>query len=164
MTSDGLMIRVSRGYGQASTRLAAFDEALRAAGVADFNLIRLSSVIPPGSTVTVTGPQDQLVGGFGDALYCVYAAATASEPGAEACAGVGWARRQDGSGAGLFAEHSGSSEEEVRGLLRSTLGDMSANRGGNFSYEADLISQVRCECDPVSAVVVATYRAAGWAP
>src|SRR5690606_8611394 len=47
-----LRIGVVGATGTGPTSLAAFDDALRAVGVANFNLIRLSSVIPPGSRVT----------------------------------------------------------------------------------------------------------------
>ena len=47
-----LLIRVSHGAGTGPTRMAAFDAALHAAGVADFNLLRLSSVIPPSAVVS----------------------------------------------------------------------------------------------------------------
>lgn len=50
---SGLDIVITRGTGGAPTELAAFDAALQKAGVAHFNLIRLSSLIPPGSRITV---------------------------------------------------------------------------------------------------------------
>ena len=40
-------IYVSSGIGYGQTKLAAFDAALNEAGIANFNLIKLSSVIPP---------------------------------------------------------------------------------------------------------------------
>ena len=51
-----LPIRLSRATGTGPTALAAFDAALRGAGTANFNLVRLSSVIPPASTVAVLEP------------------------------------------------------------------------------------------------------------
>ena len=76
----GLTIRVSSGKGVGRTRLSAFDAALHAAGVGNFNLLRLSSVIPRGSEVTEVGGLQQLAGAHGDRLYCVYAEAYASTP------------------------------------------------------------------------------------
>ena len=40
-------ITIRTGSGQGHTKLSAFDHALLTAGVANFNLITLSSVIPP---------------------------------------------------------------------------------------------------------------------
>ena len=50
-SAANLTIRVSAGSGKGRTKMAAFDSALRNAGVADHNLVRLSSVIPAGSVV-----------------------------------------------------------------------------------------------------------------
>lgn len=157
-----LTIRISRGSGEGQTLLSAFDAALGSAGVADFNLIRLSSVIPPGSVVVESTGPDQLKGGFGDVLYCVYASGWATAPGAEVWSGVAWSLRRDDSGAGLFVEHSGGSEADVRQQLTGSLDDMSVARGGQFDYAGEVLSQVHCTDEPACALVVATYRSMGW--
>ncbi|GAB3093232.1 pyruvoyl-dependent arginine decarboxylase [Isoptericola nanjingensis] len=160
--TEPLTIRVSTGTGTGRTTLAAFDAALVAAGVGDFNLVRLSSVVPPGSGVLEVDGRDQLRGEHGDALYCVYAAGHASLPGHEAWAGVAWSRRDDGSGAGLFVEHDGPSHEQVETDLTHSLDDLSAIRGGAYHQEGRRITGLACETLPVCAVVVATFRRAGW--
>ena len=43
LLQPGLDISITSGLGQGPTTLAAFDAALRDAGIANFNLIRLSS-------------------------------------------------------------------------------------------------------------------------
>ncbi|WP_407319972.1 pyruvoyl-dependent arginine decarboxylase [Isoptericola halotolerans] len=160
--SEPLTIRVSTGTGTGRTTLAAFDAALVAAGVGDFNLVRLSSVIPPGSRVLEVDGPDQLPGEHGDALYCVYAEAHASLPGHEAWAGVGWSLHDDGSGAGLFVEHEGPSHEQVATDLVHSLEDLSAARGNAYHPEGRRIAGITCESLPVCAVVVSTFRRAGW--
>ena len=160
--TDPLVIRVSTGTGEGPTELAAFDAALRSAGVADHNLIRLSSMIPTGAVVAVCRPEDQLRAGFGDALYCVYAAAWATEPGDEAWAGVGWALAQDGSGRGLFVEHEGSAGDQVRAMIATSLAAMSRGRDQSFAFTDQVLGSARCTGQPVCSVVVATYRTAGW--
>lgn len=157
-----LTIRVSTGTGTGRTQLAAFDAALAAAGVHNFNLIRLSSVVPPGSKVLEVEALDQLRGEHGDTLYCVYAEAHASLPGHEAWAGIAWSRRDDGSGAGLFVEHEGPSHEQVATDLTHSLEDLSATRGGMYHPEGRRLAGIVCETLPVCAVAVATFRRAGW--
>ncbi len=160
---DGLRIRVSAGRGSGRTRLSAFDAALRDAGVADFNLVRLSSVIPAGSTVGEVGGQEQLVGEHGDRLYCVYADAYAEGAGQQAWAGVAWSERVDGSGAGLFVEHHAVSEEDLRRDLRHSLEDLAEGRGGLYRPAGQVLSSVTCEGQEHGcAVVVASYAVAGW--
>jgi arginine decarboxylase len=157
-----LTIRVSSGSGTGRTTLAAFDAALVAAGVSDSNLVRLSSIVPPGSRVLEVDAHEQLRGNHGDLMYCVYARAHAVLPGHEAWAGVAWSRRDDGSGAGLFVEHEGPSREQVFTDLTHSLEDLSATRGGSYHPESRQVAGITCITLPVCAVVVATFRRTGW--
>jgi arginine decarboxylase len=157
----GVLIRVSRGVGTGPTRLAAFDAALHDAGVANFNLVRMSSVIPPGSVVREVPGSQQLPGRHGDLLYCVYADAFASTPGDEAWAGVAWSSRGEDN-AGLFVEHHGLSEAAVQHDLDATLEDLGHRREGDFRAAGTVLSSVRCLDRPVCALVVASYRTIGW--
>ena len=157
-----LTIRVSSGSGTGRTPLAAFDAALAAAGVSDFNLVRLSSIVPPGAAVLEVEGRDQLRGEHGDVLFCVYAQAHTSLPGHEAWAGIAWSRHEDGSGAGLFVEHEGPSHEQVSADLTHSLQDLSATRGNRYHPEGRQVTGITCVTMPVCAVVVATYRHVGW--
>jgi arginine decarboxylase len=157
-----LVIRVSRGSGAGPTRLAAFDMALHAAGVAGYNIVRLSSVIPPRAVVREVTGRDQVKGGQGDVAYCVYADAYASTPGGQAWAGMAWAIHQDGSGAGLFVEHTAASESVVRRDLDATIETMSRIRGNMYQPAGQTVSSAVCVDHPVCAVVIATYGTAAW--
>lgn len=160
--TETLTIRVSAGSGTGRTPLAAFDAALASAGVSDFNLVRLSSIVPPGSDVLEVEGRQQLRGEHGDVLFCVYAQAHASLPGHEAWAGIAWSRHEDGSGAGLFVEHEGPSHEQVTADLTHSLQDLSATRGYRYHPEGRQVTGITCVTMPVCAVVVATYRHVGW--
>jgi len=155
---SGLDITVRTGSGTGRTALSAFDRALQGAGVADFNLITLSSVIPAGSRVRTVGAE--LPGGHGDALFCVRAQAFAEEPGRTVWAGLGWC--VDDTGAGLFVEHRADSEAELIGLIEASLGDMNADRGGNYGPAQIATASARCISDPVCALVLAAYRVYSW--
>src|SRR3989344_3563037 len=48
-----MLISLTYGKGTGKTELSAFDAALWDAGIGDFNLITLSSVIPPDSRVEI---------------------------------------------------------------------------------------------------------------
>ena len=86
---------LGQAIGQGTTELSAFDAALVGAGVANFNLIRLSSVIPPnGEVVEVDRCPFSHGASWGDRLYAVYAEQRTSIPGQQVWAGVGWV--QDG--------------------------------------------------------------------
>lgn len=157
-----LTIRVSSGVGEGATRLAAFDAALRSAGVGDFNLIRLSSVIPPSAVVDEVRADGQVSGGHGDLLYCVYADAYASTPGDRAWAGLAWSRRAEQPGGGLFVEHTGSSRTAVERDLQLTLDELSRGRGGGFLAAGRQLAVAECVSRPACAVVVASYQSSDW--
>ncbi len=157
-----LLIRVSAGSGVGPTRLAAFDAALFAAGVAHFNLVRITSVIPPYAVVREVSGLDQIHGATGNVAYCVSAAAYAITPGEQAWAGVAWAVREDRSGVGLFVEQVASSESMLMYDLRVTLEAISRTRGDRYRFVGQTVSSAVCADHPVCAVVVATYGTSGW--
>jgi arginine decarboxylase len=159
--SSPLMIQMSTGVGAGPTPLAAFDAALRQIGVGDFNLIRLSSVIPSGSRIRHVERVEKEAR-WGDRLYCVYAEQHSTTPGQGAAAGVGWVLKDDDSGSGLFVEHHGSTEQEVSTQIRSTLGDMTAGRGGGFDAPQMSIATAVCEQQPVCVISLAAYSAGWW--
>ena len=161
MSSPGLDIVVTSGTGSGPTELAAFDAALAAAGVAQFNIIRLSSLIPPGSRVLVPEPVRPLQGVWGDRLYAVYADSRVATPGERACAALGWVQDEH-SGAGVLVEGAGSCEREVEEEVAATLQDLVARRPGR--YRRQELRTVSAECDgvPVAAVVVAAVRVEPW--
>ncbi len=161
-SSASLSIKVSRGAGSGPTRLAAFDAALMACGVADFNLVRLSSVIPPAADVVEVSRDEQHQGGHGDLLFCVYADAYSSTPGELAWSGIAWALRNDGSKSGLFVEHSGLSEALLYRDLHASLDSMSASRGGMYDTAGEAAISALCVDHPVCALVIAAYRTAAW--
>jgi arginine decarboxylase len=158
----GLVIRVSSGAGTGPTQLAAFDMAIHAAGVAGYNIVRLSSVIPSQSVVREVAGTDQVKGSRGDVAYCVYAAAYASMPGEQAWAGLAWATHEDGSGTGIFVEHTAASESVLRRDLDATIDTMSLTRGHQYQVAGQIVSTAICVDHPVCAVAVAVYGTVGW--
>ena len=161
MSSSGLDIVINRGAGQGPTELAAFDAALHDAGVAQFNLIRLSSLIPPGSRLVVRDVARPVEGGWGDRLYAVYADHRVATTGERACAGLGWVQDVE-SGAGVLVEHVGHDEREVEVQLAATLDDVAARRPGRYEQRGWRTASVRCEGQPVAAVVVAAFKVETW--
>ncbi|HYI61871.1 MAG TPA: pyruvoyl-dependent arginine decarboxylase [Acidimicrobiales bacterium] len=163
-TTPGLHITVRLGTGSGPTHLAAFDAALQAAGVADRNLLLLSSIIPPGATVERTPEAQTCPGGWGDRLYVVMAEERVERPHEEAWAGVGW-RQDPESGAGLFVEHHGHSEHQVEADLLTSLQAISDGRPPR-DWEPPQIAMtgVVCETDPVCALAVACFQSEPWRP
>jgi arginine decarboxylase len=160
----GLHIHLAGGVGRGPTKLAAFDCALRTVGVANYNLIRLSSVIPPRSLLNVSTVALSPPGRWGDRLYVVAAECRTDVPGTHAWAGIGWIQDPD-LGHGLFVEHEGESEAEVRNDIQATLASLRQGRGPVGDRLGDVqmvISGATCVDEPVSALVVAVFTAEAW--
>jgi arginine decarboxylase len=156
---DGeLPISIRTASGRGHTLLSAFDDALWRAGAANYNLIRLSSVIPRQSRISFTS--EPLAGEHGDQLYCVYASALAEHPGETAWAGIGWTR--DETGRGLFVEHSAGSEESLSELIQLSLEDMIKRRGGGYGDIESVTVSAHNDDQPACALAIATYQVRGW--
>lgn len=156
----GLDIWVTTGIGQAPTALAAFDRALFDAGIANYNLIVLSSVIPIGATVVrkqwhVSDEE------WGNRLYVVLAQEFAEVGGAEAWAGLGWVQNES-DGRGLFVEHHASSRQKVEDLIETSLSSMCAYRRDSFSPPQMAVAGTVCTGDPVCALAAAVYESRPW--
>ncbi|MAS33695.1 MAG: pyruvoyl-dependent arginine decarboxylase [Anaerolineaceae bacterium] len=157
---DDLHIVITKGVGEGPTTLAAFDAALLDAGVANYNLIYLSSIIPPGSQIECARyvtPADE----YGHRLYVVMARAIAQQPGEKAWAGVGWTQNEE-DGRGLFVELEGGSKEEVETAIHSTLDAMIVTRSTAYGPIHAEMAGIECTANPVCALVTAVYKSEGW--
>lgn len=161
MSSAPLTIRVSSGTGTGPTSLAAFDAALLASGVANFNLLRLSSVIPTNSRVEIVEDAEPFPGGWGDKLYVVYAEQRAVVPGEEAWAGVGWVH-DEVTGSGLFVEHEGTSESAVRSDILESIRALQVGRKMEVKEPQVVMTSAQCTDLPVCALVVAVFESEPW--
>lgn len=95
------------GRGEGTTTLNAFDEALRDAGMADVNLVRLSSILPPGcDEVPAFRPP------AGSLVPTAYAKMGSETPGDIIAAAVAIGIPEDTSQAGLIMEYHGRATAE----------------------------------------------------
>lgn len=112
-------IRVVWGTATGPTAMASYDAALAAAGVENYNLTAVSSVIPEGATVERAGTAPDL-GPAGERLTVVQGRVTVAPGDAErAVAGLGWSVEE--SGRGIFYESSGTDPETVEEAVESGL-------------------------------------------
>jgi arginine decarboxylase len=98
-----MKIYVVWGTAEGSTAVSAFDRSLSRAGVHNFNLIQLSSIIPPGVDVVESGTYP-VQGGVGKIRHVVLSSFTSHVPGVTISAGLGWAMAKEG---GVFFEAKG---------------------------------------------------------
>jgi arginine decarboxylase len=155
-----MQIYLSSGTGTGPTELAAFDAALLDAGVANHNLICLSSVIPPNSVIERTryvAPPDA----YGDRLYVVMARQIEVGRGKSAWAGLGWTQNPT-CGQGLFVELHGSERAQVVSDIETTLTTMIENRPLHFGGIDMELAGIACCRQPVCALVVAVFQRECW--
>jgi arginine decarboxylase len=160
-----MLIHMTSGIGKAPTKLAAFDAALSHAGIANYNLIYLSSVIPENTTVKIHDeggiPKNEMPGKWGDRLYVVMAEKRLNAPNAEAWAGIGWVQ-ENKTKKGLFVEHVGNSEREVRKDIEQSLEALMATRNVQFGDIKMKVVGATCTHHPISVLVSAVYQASDW--
>lgn len=160
-----MKIHLTSGIGTGPTTLAAFDAALNDAGIANYNLIRLSSVIPPDTEIIAHEngpiPAEVMPGGWGDRLYVVMAEERVHIPNEEAWSGIGWVQEKE-SGKGLFVEHEGNSEQSVRRDIQQSLEALMATRNVDFGTIHMKVTGRICKHQPICALTVAVYQASDW--
>lgn len=94
-------IRITDGVGTGPMPAAAYDSALAEAGIEDYNLIPLSSVIPAGASLEEVDHIGDL-GPVGHIVTVVQASITV-DGGERAAAGLAWAQQPD-AGVGILYE------------------------------------------------------------
>jgi len=153
-------IYVTSGTGEGLTDISALDAALMKAGIANYNLIYLSSVIPEGSRIEIKKLKPKKAE-YGKKLYVVIARRDQDTSGKEAWAGLGWS--QDRIGRGLFVEHKSESKEAVIRLIRNSLKDMKKLRSYKYGRINYSVIGIKCKNKPVCAVVAAIYQSEDFA-
>lgn len=116
---------MAHGSAEGVTELNAFDAALLRAGVGDTNLVRVSSILPPGCEEIEPPPLPP-----GALVPAAYASVTSSVPGEVITAAVAVALPEDEARPGLIMEHHGRAprarvEEEARRMAEAGM----AHRG-----------------------------------
>jgi arginine decarboxylase len=112
---------LTSGHGEASTELNAFDAALLKAGIGDTNLVKLSSILPPGAVEIA--PYELTKGSL---VPLAYSERVSSVPGTLISASVAVGIPEDPLHAGLIMECSCDGEpdrceEQARAMVREGL-------------------------------------------
>ncbi|MHB8415303.1 MAG: pyruvoyl-dependent arginine decarboxylase [Acidiferrobacteraceae bacterium] len=122
-TTHTFVSGASEGY----TPLNAFDGALLAAGVGNTNLMKMSSIVPPGSREVPVGSLTLPPGAL---VPVAYAAMESDIPGSMICAGVAAAWPRDASRPGLIMEyHAHGHREDAESVVRRMAEEGMKKRG-----------------------------------
>ena len=156
-----MIIKVTWGTGEGSTVKSAFDRALADAGIANYNIIRLSSVIPPGTEV-ILEKNKMNEAEHGHRLYAVVSESYQSIPGGKAVAGLGWVTSNNDRGMGIFVEQSGTDQNEVEDIIRKSIENMRSYRPEEHGDIKAKTAEAVCKDKIACALVVAMYKTEGW--
>ncbi len=111
------------GSGIADTELLSFDRALRDAGIENYNLVKISSILP-----SKVKKADIINLPFSSVLYIAYASFISNKKGKLISAVCGVALPEEENEIGMIMEWSGygekkRGEDEVRKMLEMAMGD-----------------------------------------
>jgi len=163
-----MTITVVSAIGWGSTTLSAFDSALKKAGVYNYNIIPLSSIIPTGWQVIKRKKYPKNTKEVGYRLYMVMSEIRSNQSDKVIGAGLGWYQFPKGSG--VFVEHAveglteESVEKELKIRIQLSLTDLCAFRGIKFRKRYLHMSQAICPAMSAAhcALVAAVYKAEPW--
>jgi arginine decarboxylase len=97
-------IFLTKGVGRHKEKLASFEEALRVAGIAPYNLVRVSSIFPPNCRM-VSRQEGLKRLRQGQIVFCVISENSTNEANRLIAASVGLATPADKSKYGYVSEH-----------------------------------------------------------
>jgi arginine decarboxylase len=104
-------IFLTKGVGKHKEKLASFEMALRNAGLANFNLVRVSSILPPGARMV--SPASGLSSlNPGQIVFAVMSDNATNEPHRLIAASIGIAKPKDPDRYGYLSEHHSFGEKE----------------------------------------------------
>ena len=121
----------TKGVGYHKEYLQSFEMALRDAGIAEYNLVTVSSIFPPNCK-RVSKEEGKKLLNPGQVVFCVMARNATSEPNRLVAASIGLAQPADANNYGYLSEHHPFGETEQKcgeyaedlaaTMLASTLG------------------------------------------
>jgi arginine decarboxylase len=130
---------LTKGVGRHKERLASFELALRMAEIEMYNIVAVSSILPPRVKLV---PKSQALASLspGQILFCVMSKIDSCEPGRLMSASVGLAMPADKNAYGYISEH------EAYGQTEKTAGDYAEDLAASM-----LATTLGIEFDPEQA-------------
>lgn len=116
--------KISSGIGKSRLELVAFDNALISAGISNYNLVRVSSILPSGCI-----QENEVSLKHGSILYTAYGSFASHIPGQTIASAVSIAIPQNDE-IGIIMEYAGlCKESEARGIVTLMAEEAMRNHG-----------------------------------
>jgi arginine decarboxylase len=106
-------IFLTKGVGRHKEKLASFEAALRDAGIAPFNIVRVSSILPPGAKILSKSKGLQYLSP-GEIIYTVISECSTNEPHRLIAASIGVAVPAERNQYGYLSEYHSFGETETK--------------------------------------------------
>ena len=149
----------TKGVGRHRNRLQSFELALRHAGIQQCNLVRVSSILPPGCKIV---PKNRGLKQLqaGEITFVVLAEASTDEPSRLVGAGIGLAAPAHGEQYGYISEHHGygMAEERLGDFVEDMAATMLATTLG-IEFDSETAYDERKEIYKMSGKIVRTRAA-----
>ena len=149
---------LTKGVGKHKEKLTSFEAAVRDAGIAPFNIVRVSSILPPGAKILSRSKGLQNLSP-GEIIYAVMAESSTNEPHRLIAASIGVAIPSERDKYGYLSEYHSYGETEIRSgdkaedlaaqMLATTLG---------VPFDPDTSYDERKELWKISSEIVKTMN------
>lgn len=149
---------LTKGVGKHKEKLTSFEAALRDAGIAPYNIVRVSSILPPGARIMPRTKGLQYVSP-GEIIHAVMAESSTNEPHRLIAASIGVAIPSERDRYGYLSEYHSYGETEIRSgdkaedlaaqMLATTLG---------VPFDPDTSYDERKELWKISSEIVKTMN------
>lgn len=152
-----MKIIITSGIGAGDTELSAFDNALFKAGIGNFNLISLSSVIPVNTKIQV-GVINYNNTKIGYKCYVVISKILVKKNN-KGFAGLGWIN--DFEKGGIFVELKAKTRNELNDKIKKSLNNMNSYRDLKGGIQTKII-EVKNKKKVSCGIVAAIYNIEKW--
>ncbi len=122
---------LTKGMGKHKEKLTSFELALRAAGIAQYNLVKVSSILPPGCKI-ISRERGLKHLSPGEIVFCVMSENSTNEPHRLTAASIGIAVPREKTEYGYLSEHHsfGQKEDDAGEYAESLAAEMLATTLG----------------------------------
>jgi arginine decarboxylase len=102
---------LTKGMGKHKEKLTSFEMALRSAGIEKYNIVRVSSIFPPGCKIITRGTGLKHLSP-GEVVFCVISENSTNEPHRLIASSIGIAVPKEKESYGYLSEHHGCGQKE----------------------------------------------------
>lgn len=151
-------VYLTAGAAEGGTPLNGFDNALRAAGITEFNLVGVSSIVPPDADVVTLEDDVGVVRARGRLAPAVYVRKDGVEPGERVAAavGVGVATAPEGIGMIFVNSCNGSARTAEEGVVAMVEEGMEQTEYAEYEVHT-ASSSIRVGERPASSIASALF-------